>query len=229
MTSTHLSGLSLFLDTTSEVMHLGVWNPSRQDWLFKIEAPQTSQRFHSAMMIPMLNEAFQQNHLAPQDIQALILHEGPGSFTGIRTGLVTGRILAQFLQCPVYSINAFEVMAPLHQACLVMLDALRGNVYCAVLTLSEEDIIYQLEPCILPIETALNNWQKETHQVIVCDSLANKLTDRFLQAKHDVLDKMLWLLQHHAKRLQKPWQEIKPLYLQEPNITQRKPQPGRLV
>jgi tRNA threonylcarbamoyladenosine biosynthesis protein TsaB len=229
MSGASLSGLSLFLDTTSLLMHLAVWDSSRQEWLFKIEAPQTSQRFHSAMMIPMLNEAFQQNHISPQDIQALILHEGPGSFTGIRTGLVTGRILAQFLHCPVYTINAFEVMAPLQQPCLVMLDALRGNAYCAVLTLSEEDVMYKLEPCILPIETALEHWQKQVQQVIACDSLASKLPDILNQEPPAVLDRMLWLVQHHAKRLQKPWQEIKPLYLQEPNITQRKPQPGRLV
>ena len=211
-------GMSLFMDTTSPVMHLAVWDDSKSDWLFKIEAPQTSQRFHSAMMIPMLNEAFQQHGLSPQAIQALVLHEGPGSFTGIRTGLVTGRILAQFLACPVYTVNAFEIMATLDQSCLVMLDALRGNAYCAVLTLSKQEATYLLAPCILPIETALDTWQENVQHVIPCG-----------HAPSDVLEKMRWLVQHHPKRLLKPWQEIKPLYLQEPNITQRKPQPGRLV
>ncbi|MEG0292306.1 MAG: tRNA (adenosine(37)-N6)-threonylcarbamoyltransferase complex dimerization subunit type 1 TsaB [Anaerovoracaceae bacterium] len=88
---------------------------------------------HLKALTPMIDELLKENQLTFGDLDAIAVSEGPGSFTGIRIGVSTGRALSQVtgvkligvptLQAFGYSLEDFEgIVCPI-------LDARRNQVY----------------------------------------------------------------------------------------------------
>ena len=74
-------------------------------------------------------------------LEAIAISSGPGSYTGLRIGTSTAKGLCFSLNIPLISIGSLELLAyqmkeyNLHQAYLCpMIDARRMEVYCLRLT-----------------------------------------------------------------------------------------------
>lgn len=91
---------------------------------------------HSRTLLPMVEDMFKNTELAPKDVDAIAVAQGPGSFTGIRIGVSTVKGLAWALDKPCIGVSTLEAMA-WHGAavgglaCPVM-DARRSQVYNAL-------------------------------------------------------------------------------------------------
>ena len=88
---------------------------------------------HSELLLPEIKKALKVRRINLSDISKIAVCIGPGSFTGIRIGLVCARTLAQVLNVPVVAIDSLSVIS-----CGIkkpgvnvvsILDALRGEVY----------------------------------------------------------------------------------------------------
>ncbi len=66
-------------------------------------------RKHSDKLIPVINNLLKEVSVSPEDITAVGMGTGPGSFTGIRVGLSFGITLAQFLKIPAYGISSMDL------------------------------------------------------------------------------------------------------------------------
>ena len=64
---------------------------------------------HSRTLMPIVKHLFQNTGIAPQELDAIAVAVGPGSFTGIRIGVSTARALAQALQLPCIAVPTLEV------------------------------------------------------------------------------------------------------------------------
>jgi tRNA threonylcarbamoyl adenosine modification protein YeaZ len=152
------SGAVLFLDTCTPILQIALSAPSIDPILSAHEIDYTtephwcsqslpcdSHHFHSSRMIPSVQELLNDAHLKASDLKAIAVSTGPGSFTGLRTGVVTARTLAQFLPISIYAFNSLELHARhlisrvQHQqqdnpckTIAVYLDALRGRAFKAV-------------------------------------------------------------------------------------------------
>jgi len=62
----------------------------------------------------------------PAELDAIVAGRGPGSFTGIRIGLATGRSLAQTLDVPLKGASTLDGFAA---GALPVIDARRGEVF----------------------------------------------------------------------------------------------------
>jgi tRNA threonylcarbamoyladenosine biosynthesis protein TsaB len=72
---------------------------------------------------------FRQGGVRPQQLEALVVGTGPGSFTGLRMGLATARALSLALDVPVAGVStlrALEVGAP---GALPVIDARRREIF----------------------------------------------------------------------------------------------------
>lgn len=91
---------------------------------------------HSRTLLPMIEDMFKNSEISPNDIDAIAVAEGPGSFTGIRIGISTVKGLAWALDKPCIGVSTLEAMA-WHGVsaggliCPVM-DARRSQVYNAL-------------------------------------------------------------------------------------------------
>jgi tRNA threonylcarbamoyladenosine biosynthesis protein TsaB len=72
---------------------------------------------------------FRQGGVRPQQLEALVVGTGPGSFTGLRMGLSTGRALSLALDIPVAGVSTLRALAAGAPGALPVIDARRREVF----------------------------------------------------------------------------------------------------
>ncbi|MGI5922052.1 MAG: tRNA (adenosine(37)-N6)-threonylcarbamoyltransferase complex dimerization subunit type 1 TsaB [Syntrophomonadaceae bacterium] len=91
---------------------------------------------HSETLMPMIDKVLRDCECTLQDVSALAVTTGPGSFTGLRIGLATIKGLSLASQIPVIGISTLEVIAHniIATEALVcpLLDARKQEVYTAI-------------------------------------------------------------------------------------------------
>jgi tRNA threonylcarbamoyladenosine biosynthesis protein TsaB len=94
---------------------------------------------HSTQLTVLIQQTLQEAGAKTQDLQAVAVSKGPGSYTGLRIGVSVGKGLCFALQIPLIAVHtlqalAYPLLAPHTPDTLFcpMLDARRMEVYCAV-------------------------------------------------------------------------------------------------
>src|ERR1700761_6200296 len=102
--------------------------------LNKVEIVATAElavRTYSARLIPEIAALLERRHATPGDIEAIVVVNGPGSFTGIRVGLSTAKGLAEGLGIPLIAVSRLALLANATGLphVLAAVDAGRGEYY----------------------------------------------------------------------------------------------------
>jgi tRNA threonylcarbamoyladenosine biosynthesis protein TsaB len=90
-------------------------------------------RRHARDLAPTVAELLAERGWAPRDLTAVVVGRGPGSYTGLRVGLMAAMTLAYATGCALVALETFAVLA--HQApndvllLDVIADAQQGKVY----------------------------------------------------------------------------------------------------
>jgi tRNA threonylcarbamoyl adenosine modification protein YeaZ len=100
-------------------------------------------RRHTEHLAPLVERVLAEAGVAPTELTDIAVGTGPGPFTGLRVGLVTGRVLGWSTGAAVHGVCSLDVLA--RQAAdagatgdlLVATDARRKEVYFAHYTLGE--------------------------------------------------------------------------------------------
>ena len=74
------------------------------------EYTQNSGQTHSRTLMEMAKDMLTNCGLAPQDIDAVAVAAGPGSFTGVRIGMACAKGFAWGRQLPLYGVSTLEAM-----------------------------------------------------------------------------------------------------------------------
>ena len=106
---------------------------------------ENSQKFsHAEKLHVFIAEVLIEARLDRQDIDAIAISKGPGSYTGLRIGVSAAKGLCFALDIPLISIPTLEVLAQQAQCedCYIipLLDARRMEVYSAVFNSEKEQI-----------------------------------------------------------------------------------------
>lgn len=97
----------LSLDSTGESYSLALWRGPQ----CLAECSGGQPRQHLVQIFPALDLLCRQSGLKVGDLRAVAVTAGPGSFTGVRTGLLLAKTLAQVGNLPVYPIDTLEALA----------------------------------------------------------------------------------------------------------------------
>lgn len=73
---------------------------------------QGNDRFsHLQNLMPQIEKVIKDNQLSLNDVDAIAVSCGPGSFTGIRIGVSTARALAQILSIPCVAVSSLQALS----------------------------------------------------------------------------------------------------------------------
>jgi tRNA threonylcarbamoyladenosine biosynthesis protein TsaB len=137
-----------------------------------------SQKDHAAWIQMAISTLLQKEKYTMQQIKAVAVTHGPGSYTGLRVGMATAKGLCFALQIPLITINTLQVMAygAINQWRLLannmepplcycpMIDARRMEVFTAVYNEALEEII---NPKAMILD-ALSFKEELNNQSLIC-------------------------------------------------------------
>lgn len=121
----------LAIDTSGPVAGCAVMIDGRIVWSIQMDVGLT----HSETIMPAVDQALTGAGLACADIDCFVAVAGPGSFTGVRLGVCAVKGLAHAAGKPCARVGALETLSMnfygFDGLCCPILDARRGQVYCA--------------------------------------------------------------------------------------------------
>ena len=128
------------------------------------ESYQNTGLTHSQTLLSMAQTMLKSCGLTPQQVQAVAVAAGPGSFTGVRIGVAAAKGFAWGLELPCCGVSTLEAMAEnlgvFDGYVLPVMDARRSQVYNALflaeqgkLTRVREDRAISLEELAADLET----------------------------------------------------------------------------
>jgi len=168
-------------------------------------------KYHSAFLISTIKEILKENKMTPQDITAIGINDGPGSFTGIRACTTVARMMAQQLDIPACGVSSLEILAktnPTDKPSVVALDARKNSAY----------LYYNGEiKGAVKIEEVKEILKTGDYYLVTDDRMQKELGGTSYQQGNYPLGEILAELAR--KKLTKSeckWQELKPLYIQPP-------------
>ena len=113
------------------------------------------EKSHSSLLHVLIEQLLNNSGISKNDLDAIAVSAGPGSYTGLRIGVSTAKGLCYALDKPLISINTLECMAyqvasVAHENSLLcpMIDARRQEVYCMIVA-NDMKIIQVTEPLII--------------------------------------------------------------------------------
>ncbi len=192
---------------------------------------------HAERLIPAIAEAMSAAGLAFTDLSRLAVTLGPGTFTGVRTGVAAARAIRLATGLEVVGVSSLAVMAerifatrplsPIDRPVLIAVDARRGQLYVQVfptsaLTGTTQPIEVTAEAALaLCTQPAITIAGSGARPIADAASAAGLSCDIEVMAEH--LQPRAGDLARLARRLT-PIRDILPLYLRPPDA---KPQTGQ--
>ncbi len=145
---------SLLIDTSQMYLQVEVWKQGVQlGETFLLTKNDVSEK-----LVPTISKTLSVVNLTVDDIEEIILVNGPGSFTGVRVGLTFAKMLATF-GVKIKTVSSLMAMASnfLVDNSLVMpiIDARSKSVYTAVYKLENKKLIVEKEEGLYKLDEVL--------------------------------------------------------------------------
>ncbi len=150
--------MKLFIDTATALLQVALFDDSMIDLHTHI-----GKNDHSKTLMVEIEALLKRNEIGASDLTEIIVGEGPGSYTGVRIGVVVAKTLAFSLNIPLYKVSSLEVIASSRNGVVpVSIDARRGNVFCATYDV-DDNFKVLVEPALRKIE--------DFEQMVVTDDI----------------------------------------------------------
>jgi len=122
--------LSMNTSGGTATVALGVVGPGAKE-IRILATAELAARTYAARLIPEIAAMLESQQATMRDVEAIVVVNGPGSFTGIRVGLSTAKGLAEGSGIPLIAISRLELLAAASNLphVLAAVDASRGEYY----------------------------------------------------------------------------------------------------
>jgi tRNA threonylcarbamoyladenosine biosynthesis protein TsaB len=173
--------IALGIETTTDRLSLAAVGRSGRVAGRQVEGA----RKHAALLFPLIADVLAELDLRLEDVEALGVADGPGSFTGLRVGVAAAKALARaqpalsVWTASTLLVRAAAVTPPHGARVLVVTSALRGELYAATYRMDLPRGIETLSPPGLATPESLH---RETPDLLVADApekLVDRLADQF--------------------------------------------------
>lgn len=176
------------------------------------------EKSHAEILTDSINNSLNSFGREINDVSALILNIGPGSFTGIRIACNTAKSLSFALNLPVFTFNSLEIAANDVKKkdidIAVAINAHSNKCYFATYHRSQLNEIKNIKPpCVLDVEM-LKKINFETYICIGDGFKEYNLPVLVQESSTSFAHIMVDLYREQASQLASVnWQDIEPLYI----------------
>ena len=127
-----------------------------QDGVLLGESYQNTGLTHSQTLMAMAESMLMQCGKTPQQVEAVAVAAGPGSFTGVRIGVAAAKGFAWGGEIPCYGVSTLEAMAETLAVwdgyVLPVMDARRSQVYTTLFRAEKGTLTQVMEDCAISLE-----------------------------------------------------------------------------
>ena len=153
----------LYIDTSSSFLYTGIIEDDKLiDYISEEMASDLSK-----IALLKISNMFTNNNLKPNDIDKILVVNGPGSFTGIRVGITIAKTYAWGLKKDITTVTSLEAMAissNFKGYKVPLIDARRGYVYGAIF---DEDNNEIFKACHISLELLKEKINELGNDVII--------------------------------------------------------------
>ncbi|MEE9285366.1 MAG: tRNA (adenosine(37)-N6)-threonylcarbamoyltransferase complex dimerization subunit type 1 TsaB [Dehalococcoidia bacterium] len=194
-------------------------------------------RNHTTQLLPTIEDVLGRAGVTVDDLEAVIVATGPGSFSGLRVGLSTAKGLAVSRDIPLVGVGTLAVEAyPFLSADLplrALLDAGRGEIAVGSYTASQGQLREAEPPRLTSVDELSASIVQRTllcgeHLPVVQEAIAERLGSLAVFPSRSAL------LRRPGHLAELGWQRLalgdsddpatlQPLYLRAPSITRPRP------
>lgn len=162
-------GLILHIETTGPVCSVAISNNG-----ILIDSKKSEEaNAHGTILTVLIHDLLAKNNLKIENLNAISLSSGPGSYTGLRIGSSTAKGICYALNIPLIAISTLEILkqASDTENTLVLIDARRMDAYAGFYTGSEKIF----EKNITMNEDFFNNLKNDYPNFSIVGNIGNKL------------------------------------------------------
>lgn len=98
---------TLFISTYNNIITIGLLKNNKKISIKEVK----SVKSHSIFLIPTIESILKENNLEINDVNEIIVINGPGSFTGVRLGVIVAKTLAYTLKINIKTITSIDALA----------------------------------------------------------------------------------------------------------------------
>ncbi len=211
--------ISLFIDTSYHNIIVGIYR-DLDELCCLIEK---NDNHLSTRLLPLIETAFLAVNIPIQKIDKIFVINGPGSFTGIRIGLVTAKTIGWALKKKVVILSELELLATTEtkkKYVLPMIDARRGYVYAGLydnmLKVIRKDKYIEKEKLL---SSVYEKYKKEEVDILSYDDIENLKVE---EPKINVVK----IIQKHLNDEGQNAHQVNPNYLKKTEAEEKKDQKG---
>lgn len=137
---------------------------------------------HSETLVANIEEVLRLADVKREELSAVAVSLGPGSFTGLRIGLAAAKAIAYALSIPLVGVPTLEVLAaafPSPGAVVApLIDAQKGNGYFALYRFTETGLVCEKDVCVASPEEIADAIANEESPVTLAGDFARKLMQK---------------------------------------------------
>lgn len=235
----------LLLDTTTNPATIGLWNGELAAPKLKAKAgklitetielnPDNNRRLISIIQKFIKSNIHNSKFLTHNSIDAIGVINGPGTFSGVRTGVVIANAMAYALKVPIYAIDTLlgnvgaYCNTPLQNA-VSLLSASNTEVFFARFKngkmqgkIEIVDVVNNLPNRIKPEDLIVGDLQQKHCGAIGINEFKMVTSKERIEGLLQMIPTTPRLRRTSINNKIKPQKMVLPLYIKKPNITQAK-------
>ncbi len=145
-----------------------------------------TQRHHTETLTPGIRDLLARVHLAPKDLDRVIVDRGPGLYTGLRVGVATAIGLSLGASADLVSVTSLELLA--HGAWRhgirgmfgSVVDGRRGELFVQTASLGDGGVDALSEPRVTTPEALIDEWGRRGQEVTFAGDGVVRYGDAFM-------------------------------------------------
>ena len=151
--------IKLYMDVSTDIMYIAL---SKDNTLLDFSV-RHGKRDHAKYLVDRIHLILEKNKLRLDDVNEIIVGEGPGSYTGIRIAVTVGKTFAYAKKIDLYRVSSLIFMSSgFDGLTCVIHDARRGFVFASIY---EDGDVYLNSKYILLEELKKHAHYKKTNMI----------------------------------------------------------------